>query len=295
VCFDLLKKSLKAIMTGVFVVSMFSTTIICSAAETKTASVTTTAAATTTTATTTTKSHSKQSLASDVHSTTTGVTTTLTSGATTTTGEYTTGTSRAETTTAKETTSVETTTTTEVTTTTTEATTTTTALLTSTDAQGNDLILYKDISYADKLLAMQDVVDSYLYNTSFKPDESLVLAKKYIKAVAVLNDISSDDILYLYKYANNIVDLQKKQLKSNEAFYTNLEKTIAKVDYTNYTSLETYCRNLITTAFKNEAISSKETLTLLDSIHDRVMSCLTEEDLELAKYYNYKFVSSQTV
>ncbi len=277
--FYLLKKSLKAIITSIFVISMFSTGIVCSATETTTATTTTTS----TSVSHNYKSHSKSSVSSSSETGTTTTSAEVTSetlDVTTTPSE---GTTTAVTTT-PETTSESTTTTMD---------TTTTTVVTSTDSQGSDLILYADKTYEEKLLSIQKIVDKYLYNTSFTPKESLVLVKKYIKAVAVLNDISSDDILYLYKYANNIVELQKESIKTNESFYTTLDNTISKITYKNYTAIEAYCKNVITNAFKNEVISSKETLTLLGSLHDRVMSNLTERDLELAQYNSYRFISNQ--
>lgn len=264
----MLKRSLKAILTSVFVLSMLSSAMVCSADET------------TAVTTAVSKYVSETVTTTPVELTKTNVTTSLETTET-----------ALETTAPIETTMEETVEETVMPETTTILTTITSEPIT---IIINDGVLMK-LSYKDRLIAIQDRVDDYLYNTSLTPDDAFNVAREYLKRTCMLTEVSTKDMLYLLKYANNIVDAQNNQIKLNQKFYTNLENILSSTNSKNYTSIETYCKHLIKSGFKNGHISAKEAITLMNSIHDKVMDSLSQWDLDLITYSNYQFLSNQSL
>lgn len=156
--------------------------------------------------------------------------------------------------------------------------------------------LLNSLSYSAKLILIQNEVDEYLYNTTqLTPDEALKIVRKYISRVCSYTEISGSEVLHLCKYANDIVKEQNLRIEKNKQFYENINKVLDNINYSNYASIESYCKYLIKDGFKNQILSSKEALTLMQSIHKTVISRLSDWELDLVKYENYGFNSNQTL
>lgn len=287
VCLILLKKGLKATITMLFALNMLSSSIICSADETTTTVV----------ATATKTSHTYVSNTT-TDSTIENTVMTMTSIDGTSTTLDTTSESSDITTTLE--TSIST-----------EPSTTETTPVETLGFKPNDNIedintqtieksinqdLLNSISYSEKLILIQNEVDDYLYNTTqLTPDEALKIVRKYISKVCSYTEISGSEVLQLCKYANDIVKEQNIRIEKNKQFYENINKILDNTNYSNYASTENYCKYIIKEGFKTQILSSKETLTLMQSIHKTVMSKLSKWELDLVNYQNYGFNSNQTL
>ncbi|MCC8069854.1 MAG: class B sortase [Ruminococcus sp.] len=280
----MIKQSLKAIVTAICVVTMLSSGLVCNADETSNVMA---------------MANKKISYAAASATVTTTPMNTTTTITTTNIDDTTTDTTSEVTTTVEVTTSIDTTTSTETTTQDTVISQAITDLPTTTLNPStmivSDDILFK-LPYETRLLSIQAKVDDYLYNNDAEtPDEALSIVKEYLKSICIDAEIKSNDILYLFRYATNITDTQNKNIELNKNFYTNLENTIKSATYKNYSSIETYCKNYIKNAFKGGYLSSKEVISLLNSLHSTIMDSLSDWDIDLIEHSNYEFVSNQSL
>ncbi|MGN1411606.1 MAG: class B sortase [Oscillospiraceae bacterium] len=280
----MLKKSLKAIITGIFAFSMLSSNLICSATEETTAITTNIPAVTSHTSNGTTMSTYNTYTTT---TTTEQVTTTSAMNVTTVNSDVTT--SMTTTTTPIVTTT--TTTPTEMTTTITDNTTTNT-IVTSLMGQQTDYI-FKE-------------VDRILYDDSLTTDEKNLNIKSYLQKKVMSNEIPITQALDITKNVKSILSKQELRQISKESINNSLDEYINSATVQNGSFIEIYCKNLIKSSFKNGFFSADETLNLLKNLHDRIFSKFPTEDIraiadaeELKKvksqYEDYTFTLNQSL
>lgn len=279
----LLKKALKTILISIFTISILSTGMVCSADET------TTAVATTMSNSSSTSTHKTTTKQSE-STTTVDATTTTSVGSVTTT----------ETTTQDTTTMVETTTVPQTTTTLEETTTTTTTETSeeATDQEDKDVYL-TTLSPQERIEYVQDEIDSILYGNSKSNEQRQKVIVKYLYRVTSKEIISSNEMLYFYKYAKNVLDKQLLESTSKEKFLSSMDKCVQSVDKDNYKSIQSYCNSTIKNAFYNGILTNKEVLTLTKDINERIhkayVSKLSGWELDLETYSDYTFTSNQAL
>lgn len=285
----MIRKSLKAMITSICVMAMFSSGIICNADELNSAIAVA----------------NKKSLPSVTTSTTTSVTTSVTTSETMTT-TYT------ETTIPEVTTPVETTTCTSLETTsqvTTQNTTDTSiqeSLITPTVMElptsnlqpitmlvSDDLLL--KLPYNERIVFLQSKIEDYLYNNSANPNETLEKVQTYLKSICINAELNSKEVLFLIKHAKDITDIQNESIQQKENFYNTLNDIISSANYKNYKSIESYCKNYIKSTFNSGCLSSKETINLMQSIHDAIIDSFDSWDWDLLNFEDYEFISKQSV
>lgn len=294
----MLKKSLKAIITGIFAFSMLSSNLICSATE-ETTAVTTAPVVT---------SHTNTSNSTDtsIHNTTTAMTTSLNENVTTT-NEHTTTSSNIEVTsinTDVTTTSVMTTTTTIPTITTTTVDTTTSTEVTTTTTTTINSIVTSFVGQQTDYIFKE--VDKILYDDSLTTDEKNLNIKSYIQSKVMSNELPIAQALDITKNVKSILSKQELKQLSKESVSNSIDECIDSATVQNGSFIEVYCKNLIKTSFKNGFFSADETLNLLKNLHDRIFSKFPTQDIkaiadaeELKKvksqYQDYSFTLNQSL
>ncbi len=284
----MIRKSLKAIIASICVITMFSSGMICNADEVNNVMAIA----------------NKKSLPSVT--TTTPVTTSVTTSMTT---SETVATTPIETTIPEVTTSVETTTSTSLETTsqvTTQDTTIQESLITPAVMElpvsnlqpitmfvSDDLLL--KLPYEERIVFLQSKIEDYLYSNSVSPDEALEKVQTYLKSICINAELNSKEVLFLLKHAKDITDIQNESIKQKENFYNTLNDIISSANYKNYKGVESYCKNYIKSAFNSGYLSSKETISLTQSIHDTIVKSFDSWDLDLLNFEDYEFISKQSL